>query len=132
MKKQISPIIASAVLLLPLIAQAQGLVPQSQAVRNAGIARVGFSLIGMLVVMAIIIVPFVFWLLMLIDALKRRWPDRALWIVLLIVSLFTGLWLIIALLYYFLVKKKNLGGAPNAMMGPSPQRPPQPPAPPAA
>lgn len=46
---------------------------------------------------------FIFWLWMLIDCLKREFKDKALWVVLLFVFNF-----IAALLYYFIIKRKNI------------------------
>ncbi len=52
---------------------------------------------------------FIFWIFMLIDALKRtNWKqesDKNLWTVILIASLFVGLNGIAAILYYFIVRK---------------------------
>lgn len=50
---------------------------------------------------------FVFWLWMLIDCAKREFDDKALWIVLLIFLNF-----IAAVLYYFIVKRKNVTRKP--------------------
>jgi len=50
---------------------------------------------------------FVFWLWMLIDCAKREFDDKALWIILLIFLNF-----IAAVLYYFIVKRKNITRKP--------------------
>lgn len=50
---------------------------------------------------------FVFWLWMLIDCAKREFDDKALWIILLIFLNF-----IAAVLYYFVVKRKNVTRKP--------------------
>jgi len=50
----------------------------------------------------VFIVAFVFWLLMLIDCLQRDFKDKTVWIIVLILTTFIG-----AVLYYFLVKRKN-------------------------
>lgn len=52
---------------------------------------------------------FILWIMMLMDAFKRQWPERQTWLIILIVSFFLGLSWIAALLYYFLVKRKNVG-----------------------
>jgi hypothetical protein len=55
----------------------------------------------------ILLLLFVFWLWMLIDCAKREFDDKALWIILLI---FLGL--IGAILYFFIVKRKNITRKP--------------------
>jgi hypothetical protein len=55
----------------------------------------------------IFLVSFVFWLWMLIDCAKREFDDKALWIILLIFLNF-----IAAILYFFIVKRKNVTRKP--------------------
>jgi len=55
----------------------------------------------------IFLLLFVFWLWMLIDCAKREFDDKLLWIILLI---FLGL--IGAILYFFIVKRKNITRKP--------------------
>jgi hypothetical protein len=55
----------------------------------------------------ILILPFVFWLWMLIDCAKREFDDKALWIIMLIFLNF-----IAAVLYFFIVKRKNITRKP--------------------
>lgn len=55
----------------------------------------------------IFLLLFVFWLWMLIDCAKREFDDKALWIILLIFLNF-----IAAILYYFIVKRKNITRKP--------------------
>ena len=50
---------------------------------------------------------FIFWLWMLIDCAKREFDDKALWIILLIFLNF-----IAAILYFFIVKRKNVTRKP--------------------
>ena len=50
---------------------------------------------------------FIFWLWMLIDCARRKFDDKALWIILLIF-----LHLIAAILYFFIVKRKNITRKP--------------------
>jgi uncharacterized BrkB/YihY/UPF0761 family membrane protein len=52
---------------------------------------------------------FILWIMMLVDAFKRQWPERTTWLVILIVGFFLGLSWLAAILYYFLVKRKNVG-----------------------
>jgi prolipoprotein diacylglyceryltransferase len=56
-----------------------------------------FAVIGVL--------GFVFWILMLIDCVKRKFKEDVEKIVWLLVIIFTGI--IGALIYYFIVKKNN-------------------------
>ncbi len=46
----------------------------------------------------------IFWMLMLVDCLKRQWPGKLLWAGILLVSLPLQLYWLSALLYYLLVK----------------------------
>jgi len=55
----------------------------------------------------IFLLLFVFWLWMLIDCVKREFDNKALWIILLIFLNF-----IAAVLYYFIVKRKNITRKP--------------------
>lgn len=58
-------------------------------------------------VVPILILLFAFWLWMLIDCVKREFDDKALWIILLVFLNF-----IAAIMYYFIVKRKNLTRKP--------------------
>ncbi|MEK6875633.1 MAG: PLDc N-terminal domain-containing protein [Nanoarchaeota archaeon] len=61
------------------------------------------SFFGLIFILAI--VAFIFWVLMLIDAIKRNFKgdnDKLLWI---LVIIFAGV--IGAIIYYFMVKKKG-------------------------
>jgi cytochrome c biogenesis factor len=67
----------------------------------------GLGMLGIflqLIIGAISILAFVFWILMLVDCVKRKFKDseKIVWILVLI---FTGI--IGALIYYFVVKYKN-------------------------
>ncbi len=52
---------------------------------------------------------FILWILMLIDALARKdWQsddERMMWTIVLILSLFVGLWGISAVVYYYVIKR---------------------------
>ena len=61
--------------------------------------------IFMVIAGLIMLGSLIFWLMMLVDAVNRDFKDKPLWILVLLVSLVTGLWLIGALVYYFAVKK---------------------------
>jgi hypothetical protein len=69
---------------------------------------VGLGAVGIffgLILAAIGIFAFVFWILMLIDCIKRKFKndtEKVIWILVLIFVHIIG-----ALIYYFVVKKKN-------------------------
>ena len=63
-------------------------------------------------VVTVLLGPLIFWILMVIDATKRQWPQRDMWLIVLWLTLFFGLYFVSALLYYFLVKAKNVGTLP--------------------
>lgn len=81
----------------------------------AGAAALG---IGMIVVwglcMLVGLAFFIFWIIMLIDCVKRQFEQRNTWLAVLIVSIFVGLSWLAAILYFFMVKRKNLGTKPGA------------------
>jgi NADH:ubiquinone oxidoreductase subunit 6 (subunit J) len=58
-----------------------------------------------LVIFALAVLVFVFWISMLIDCLKRKFKEDSEKIVWVIVIVFTGI--IGALIYYFIVKTKD-------------------------
>jgi len=58
-----------------------------------------------LILFGISIAGFIFWLIMLIDAIKREFPkdeDKVVWVLVLIFTNLLG-----AIVYYFVVKKKD-------------------------
>lgn len=66
-----------------------------------------FGLAGIILVLTFLFGPLIFWVLMVIDATKRQWSERNMWLIVLWLSLFFGLYFVSALLYYFLVKTKS-------------------------
>lgn len=85
---------------------------------SSGAASVAvFMLIFIIAFFGVLIFLFVFWILMLIDALSRKeWKnndERMMWIIILIVSLFIQLWGIASIVYYFVVKRQ--GSNPKAV-----------------
>lgn len=77
---------------------------------SAAAAGLGIGLMVMWgIFMLVALAFFVFWIMMLMDAMKRQWPERTTWLVVLIVSFFLGLSWIASILYFFLVKRKNVG-----------------------
>ncbi len=62
-----------------------------------------FILWPLIVVLAFSMLTFIFWLWMLIDAIKNQKEDKVMWILLLIFLNFLG-----AILYYFIAKRKEI------------------------
>ena len=105
---------------------AQNLAANTDAVGAAfGGAAIIFTIImGFVAFIAIVlsILTTVFWIWMLIDAAQRDFDDpnnKILWIILLILLGFIG-----AIVYYFVIRKKEGKPVPQA---PSPSAPPAPP-----
>lgn len=82
----------------------------SSGASDAAAAGLGIGLLIMWgIVMLLGLAFFIFWIMMLMDAFKRQWPERQTWLIILIVSFFLSLSWLAAILYYFLVKRKNVG-----------------------
>lgn len=65
---------------------------------------VGLGLLAFFLI--IVVVGFVFWLVMLIHALKHNSPDRTIWIIVLLVSFLFGAGPIAAFVYLFAEKQR--------------------------
>lgn len=103
----------SLLALLPLAAHAADDFTTTSTTDTANAAAVGtagagfavFFIIIWLIMLAVGIFLFVFWILMLIDVFKRtNWEqenDRVLWIILVIILGYLG-----AIIYYFVIKRK--------------------------
>ncbi len=86
----------------------------------------------LLCICVFVLAVFIFWLFMLIDAIKRQFPtenEKTVWLVVLIGSWFLSLSWLAAIVYYFVVKRKY-GNSPvvaqtTSMPHPS-QQPPRP------
>ncbi len=68
----------------------------------------GFGILGlffMLTFVVISIIAFVFWILMLVDCVKKKFKEDTEKIIWVLVIIFTGI--IGALIYYFVVKNKK-------------------------
>lgn len=93
-----------------------------------------FMLICYGVIGLIALAIFIFWIIMLIDCIKRpeaEFPNssgnsKTIWLVVLLVSWLIGFYWLAAIVYYFMVKRAA------AKMPATPQAPPAPPEPPAA
>ena len=87
---------------------------------NAAGAGLAFGILALLIATAAVsLALFVLWVVMLVDALQRKnWQDdnqKNLWIILLVVSFFVSMWGIVAIVYYFVVRKQ-LGDASSAAL----------------
>lgn len=115
--KRFLPFVASVLAFAPLAASA-GYGYDTRYVNDFrmgtafGMFGVGIMMLFMLTMVGLVIGLVVLWVWMLLDALQREWPEKSTWIAILIVSLFAGLHWLSALLYYVLVKQKNVGKMP--------------------
>lgn len=91
-----------------------------------GIFGIVIAIIGGLIALFFLI----FWIIMLVDCIKRDFENRGVWLAVLIITFFIGWSWLAAILYYFLVKRKNLGsmGGGSKPAAPAAPTPPTPPA----
>lgn len=90
-------------------------------------AGLGIGLIIVWIVFMIVgLALSVFWIWMLVDAIKRPFDQKTMWIILLIILGWIG-----AIAYYFVIKRKNVSGG-SAPRPQAPQAPPPPQTPPQA
>ena len=124
MRKKLA--IAEALALsLPSAALAQTVDASNAVPAAAGAGMMAGLLLLLLFIVVLNIALLVFWVFMLIDCLKREWPEKNTWVVALIVSVFFGFHWLSSALYYFMIKRQNVGSV-------RPPAPPAPPVPPAA
>ena len=72
----------------------------------------GLSVVGIIIAVIALLVGlffFIFWIFMLVDCVKRDFENRGIWLAALIITFFIGWSWLATILYYFLVKRKNLG-----------------------
>lgn len=113
--KRLLPFVPSVVALAPLAASAgwdKGTATPAAMGAMFGFFGVGIMMLFMLTMVGLVIGLVVLWVLMLLDAIKREWPEKSTWLAILIISLFAGLHWLAAILYYVLVKQKNVGKMP--------------------
>lgn len=80
--------------------------------KEAGVvvAGLGIALIIFITVIVLIALAFlIFWIIMLVDCIKRDFPQKTTWIIILLASWAIGFSWLAAIIYYFEVKRKNLG-----------------------
>jgi len=106
-----APVVAST---LAAIALAQDSTSDSKLSDAAAVSIFGGMMVFLLIIGAIAVITLVFWIFMLVDALKRtNWESdsqKTTWLVVLIISLVIGFHFIGALVYYFAVYR-SLGKA---------------------
>ncbi len=134
--KIIMPLVLFALLVFPVMAQELDWDWEYTAEDEAAAAIAGGLGIGLiilwLVFAAIGLFFFIFWIIMLVDCVKRQFPERGMWLAILIISIFIGLSWLAAIIYYFVVKRKNPGSKQGGQPQPpqQPQQPTPPPPPP--
>lgn len=100
------PLLVSGLLLSPSVAAAS--CPACAAAPSPlfGVVTWFAGLILWIIVAALAlgVLGFVFWVLMLADCAKRRFEQQAVWLVALIASIFFGVHWLIALIYFLVVR----------------------------
>ncbi len=75
----------------------------------------GFGMIALFGVMALVGFAFlIFQIWMIVDCMKRQFEQRTVWLVILIAGVFFGFGWIASLIYFFMVKHKNVGAVKPA------------------
>lgn len=69
--------------------------------------------VGMLIFMGVMglvgLAFLIFQIIMIVDCVKRQFEQRTVWLIVLIAGLFFGFGWIASIIYYFMVKRKNVG-----------------------
>ena len=121
-----SAVLPAAALAAPLAAQARGfydgLVGGPAGMTRDAFLAGGFPYVyGLFALVSLVTLALlIIWILMIIDCAGRDWPQRPVWLVILVASFFVGLHWLAAILYYFLVKRRNPGRPPAAPTAPQP------------
>lgn len=90
------------------------LIPNAYVFAQSNQAQVSLGRVGSNV--ALTVIPFfvlfialtIFWVMMLIDCIRRDFKDKVVWVLLFLFFGYLG-----AILYYFLVKRKNITNSPT-------------------
>ena len=77
------------------------------------------GLMFILFILAVVIGVFIFHIAMIVDCVRRDFKDRTIWLIVLIAGLFFGFGWIAAIIYYFTVKKPNVGTTHTGMTPPT-------------
>ena len=73
-------------------------------------AALGVGMLIFIGFMSLIGLAFlIFEIIMIVDCVKRQFEQRTVWLIVLIAGLFFGFGWIASIIYYFMVKRKNLG-----------------------
>jgi hypothetical protein len=86
---------------------------------SAGVAAAGLGIVFIIIAMIgglIGLLLFVFEIWMVIDCAKRTFDNKTLWMVILIAGFFFGFGPIAAIIYFFVIKRKNIGGKPAGVV----------------
>lgn len=62
----------------------------------------------------------IFQIIMIVDCVKRQFEQRTVWLIVLIAGLFFGFGWIASIIYFFMVKRKNLGSVAKPAGGSTP------------
>jgi len=98
---------------------------------DAAATAVGTGIAGGLLVLWILLVVvglvfFIWWIVLLVDCVKRDFPDKTTWLIVLIVGFVLGfVWLVDIIYYFSVIRKFRDQGLPQGQ-APAPQQ--QPPA----
>lgn len=94
---------------------------EEAAALASGILGLGiFGIIIAIVFGLVALFFFIFWIIMLIDCIRRDFDNRGVWLAALIITFFIGWSWLAAILYYFLVKRKDLGNTGGSKGGQTP------------
>ena len=80
------------------------------------------GIVGLMFIVSLLVLVvglFIFHVVMLVDCIKRDFRDRTMWLIILIAGLFVGFGWIAAIVYYFTVKKPNVGTSRTGMTPPA-------------
>ena len=127
MKKLLAKAVGLGAAVAPLAALAQSYsyeYSSSSDMSDAAAAGLGIGMLIFIGVCVLIGLAFlILWVMMLIDCFKRQFEQRNTWLIVLIVGMLLGFHWIAAILYYFMVKRKDLGGGAKPAAPAAPQEP---------
>ena len=83
-------------------------------------AALGIGMLIFIGFMSLIGLAFlIFQIIMIVDCVKRQFEQRTVWLIVLIAGLFFGFGWIASIIYFFMVKRKNLSGAAKSAAPPA-------------